>query len=162
MPNVALFREAMRAMAQGEKAKGRKLKQQIPSRDNDAFDIYVSAVFAGIAGQVFREDRSQAAVQAFLGEAASELEAADLSPPLLESMLRALFDGEHLSDEVTPDVQLRTQCQAIRVMVRLANLYGEGVNESLRYADNLLGEWVGEEVLAGWAAPAGGGVRVTA
>lgn len=146
MERDELFKQAVRASALGQGETAKSLTLKIDDSDSQAYFIFVSAFFAGIAEHWFREDQSQEAIARFVNEMRNDFAHADppVKPLVVEGVLRALFGEDHLLDDITGMEQLTASLDAIRKMVDQSDHIQEHLNDYLNDAQILAAAWATE------------------
>jgi len=147
MASNQLVRDLVRAIALGDGAKMKELNNQLPDADRNDYVVHVAAMFAGVAGHVFEQDQSPAAVREFVAKMSFAYRNANppFKPLAMEAICRGLLGEDHLLDEVSAADQLDLEILAIRMIVDLYPAVSAQLESYLNDAEILAAEWQSEE-----------------
>ena len=134
-------------MATGNAAHANELNAAMPDTDRPAFNQYLSAVFAVLLEQRFRDDLSRDAIAAFANEMVGDYADTDIQikPLTVEGVIRAASGEHHLLGDLSGEDVLSTQFLVIGKIVMHSQDIQADLDRFLDEAEELVAEWEQEE-----------------
>ena len=147
MPVTSAHREQVKALATGDVARANELNQAMPGEERQAFNHYLSAVFAVLLDYRFKETPTRDAIAAFTAEMVEDYKDADvkIKPWTIEGVIRAASGEHYIIEELSGEDILGSQFLVIGKIVMQDPEVKADLDRYLDDAADLVAEWEQDE-----------------
>ena len=147
MPVKKTHREQVKALATGDASRANELNEAMPDSERQAFNRYLSAVFAILLEHRFKDNLSRDAIAAFANEMVHDYEDTDIQikPLTIEGVIRAASGEHQLADELSGEDILSTKFLVIGKIVMHDPEVSANLDGFLDEAEQLVDDWEHEE-----------------
>ncbi|GAA4914554.1 hypothetical protein LX16_5187 [Stackebrandtia albiflava] len=142
----ATHHDFIRAIVSGDTRTADELNERIPQTERRDFHVFVSAFFALMLEQRFKDDSSRETISTFVDEMRHDFRNANppMQPLVVEALIRAHCGEDHLFEELSATDVYRAEFQVIVKVGTQTPEVRERLGDFLADAERLAQSWSAE------------------